>query len=119
MTSEQIKAALNGVMFYYELATPVTYVLDTPIPETFQSYKGGTLQQLPENTATPVTAPCAFSVTYAIDAAGIITGLPQNYVSKESMQAFLTALGTAMSGTWTMTWDDTTGRYAFTFTPNE
>lgn len=113
------KAAMNGVMLYYALATPEEYTLDTPIPEAFQSYKGGTLEQIPQNTATPVTAPCAFSVTYAIDAAGIITGLPKNYVSKESMQAFLTALGTAMSGTWTMTWDDTTGRYTFTFTPNE
>ena len=113
------KAAMSGVLLYYELATPEEYILDTPIPEAFQSYKGGTLEQIPQNAATPVTAPCAFSVTYAIDAAGIITGLPQNYVSKESMQAFLTALGAAMSGTWTMTWDDTTGRYTFTFTPNE
>lgn len=111
------KTAMSGVMLYYELATPVTYILDTPIPATFQAYKGGTLKQLPENTSTPTTAPMIMENVYAIDAVGILTGLPQNYVSKESLQAMLTAMQSAgLFSAYTMTWDGS--KYTFTFTAN-
>lgn len=110
------KTAMSGVKLYYELAEPVTYVLDTPIPATFQAYKGGTLKQLPENTSEPTTAPCVLEVTYALDAAGILTGLPQNYVSKESLTAMLSAMQSAgIFASYTMTYNATTGKYDFTF----
>lgn len=113
------KTAMSGVMLNYELAEPVTYVLDTPIPATFQSYKDGTLKQIPENGSVPTTAPHAMSVTYAIDAAGILTGLPQNYISKESLQAMLTDMQSAgLFSSYTMTFNSSTGKYEFTFTPN-
>ena len=113
------KSSLNGVYLYYELATPEEYILDTPIPDDFQSYKGGTLMQLPQNTATPTTAPHAMDVTYSIDAAGILTGLPQNYVSKESLQAMLNAMQSAgLFASYTMTYNATTKKYDFTFTAN-
>lgn len=118
-TSAQLKAALSGEKLIYELAEPVTYVLDTPIPATFQSYKGGTLKQIPENGSVPTTAPCAFSVTYAIDAASLLTGLPQNYISKESLQAMLTAMQSAgLFSSYTMTFNSSTGKYEFTFIQN-
>lgn len=113
------KTAMDGVMLYYELATPEEYILDNPIPDSFQSYKGGTLMQLPQNTATPTTAPHAMDVTYSIDAAGILTGLPQNYVSKESLQAMLNAMQSAgLFASYTMTYNATTKKYDFTFTAN-
>ena len=59
------------------------------------------------------------SVTYALDAVGILTGLPQNYVSKESLQAMLTAMQSAgLFASYTMTYNATTGKYEFTFTAN-
>lgn len=109
----------DGTNTVYQLATPEEYVLDTPIPETFQAYKGGTLKQLPENGSESTTAPCVISVTYALDAVGILTGLPQNYVSKESLQAMLTAMQSAgLFASYTMTYNVTTGKYEFTFTAN-
>lgn len=113
------KAAMSGIPLIYELAEPVTYVLDTPIPATFQSYKGGTLKQIPENGSVPTTAPHAMSVTYAIDIASIAVGLPQNYISRESLQAMLTAMQSAgLFSAYTMTFNSSTGKYEFTFTPN-
>ena len=107
----------DGTNTVYQLATPEEYVLDTPIPETFQAYKGGTLKQLPENGSEPTTAPCVMSVTYALDAVGILTGLPQNYISKESLQAMLSAMQSAgVFTSYTMTWDATNNRYSFTIT---
>ena len=109
----------DGTNTVYQLATPEEYVLDTPIPETFQAYKDGTLKQLPENGSEPTTAPCVISVTYALDAVGILTGLPQNYVSKESLQGMLTAMQSAgLFASYTMTYNATTGKYEFTFTAN-
>lgn len=113
------KAAMAGVKLIYELAEPKEYVLDTPIPEGIQAYKGGTLKQLPENGSVPTTAPCVLSVTYPLDAPGILTGLPKDYISKESLTAMLAAMQSAgIFASYTMTWDETNGRYAFTFTPN-
>lgn len=45
--------------------------------------------------------------------------MPQNYISVESMDAFLEQLGSAMNGTWARTWDSTNEKYTFAFTPNE
>lgn len=109
----------DGTNTLYALATPETYTLDTPLPETFQAYKGGTMQQLPENTSAPTTAPMVMGWTGALDAVSILTGLPQNYVSKESLQAMLTAMQSAgLFASYTMTFDETNNRYSFTFTPN-
>jgi hypothetical protein len=118
-SASDFKTAMQGAILYYELATPEEYILDNPIPDTFQSYKGGTLMQLPQNTATPTTAPHAMDITYSIDAAGILTGLPQNYVSKESLQAMLNAMQSAgLFASYTMTYNATTKKYDFTFTAN-
>lgn len=110
------KAAMSGVLLYYELETPEEYILDAPLPDTFQAYKGGTIKQLPENTSEPVTAPMVMTVTYAIDAVGTLVGLPRNYVSKESLQAMLNAMKSAgIIASYTMTYNENTGKYDFTF----
>jgi hypothetical protein len=44
--------------------------------------------------------------------------MPTNYISKESLDAFLSTLGSAMGGTWTATYNETNGRYDFTFSAN-
>lgn len=109
----------DGTNTLYALATPETYTLDTPLPETFQAYKGGTMMQLPQNGSAPTTAPMVMEWTGALDAVSILTGLPQNYVSKESLQAMLGAMQSAgLFASYTMTFDETNNRYSFTFTPN-
>lgn len=71
------KAAMSGVMLNYELATPETYLLDTPIPISFQAYKGGTMMQLPQNGSAPTTAPMVMLAQYPMDAAGAINYILQ------------------------------------------
>lgn len=58
------KNSLDGVMFYFELATPIKYVLDNPLPEYYKALTGGVEQILPENGATPTTSPANMSITY-------------------------------------------------------
>ena len=113
------KSAMQGVLLYYELATPLEYVLDTPIQMTFQAKHGGVIRQLPENGSEPTTAPMRMSVTYALDAVSILTDLPENYISKESLQAMLSAMQSAgLFSAYTMTFNESTGKYEFTFTAN-
>ena len=114
-TNEAMKAALDGVILYYELAEYKEYILDEPILMTFKAYHGGTIVQSPQ---APDSAPMSMNVTFALDAVGTINNLPQDYISANSMDAFLAQLGTAMNGTWTKSWDATNNRYGFTFTPN-
>ena len=108
------KAAMSGVMLYYELDTPEEYILDEPIHDTFQAYSGGTMHQLPENTSTPASAPMVMNSTYAMDAVGLLNNLPPDYMSKESMQAFLSALQlSGILSSYSMTWNSELGRYVF------
>lgn len=112
------KTAMSGVMLYYELATPELYVLDTPIYMAYQEDGGGTERRLPEDTASSVLAPFSCEMNYPIDAVSVINSLPHDYISTASMDAFLSALGTAMGGTWTKTWDATNQKWTFSFSSN-
>jgi prefoldin subunit 5 len=47
-----------------------------------------------------------------------LRNMPTNYISKESLDAFLSTLGSAMGGTWTATYNETNGRYDFSFSAN-
>lgn len=113
------KTAMAGVPLYYELVNPITYTLDTPVPATYAVYNSGIEKRLPEDTASVVNAPIRYSVRYAMEAADAIRNLPINYISKESMNAFLTVLNTATNGTWSMVYNSELGRYGFTFVSNE
>ena len=108
------KSAMSGVELVYELATPETYDLDEPIPMTFMAYHGGTMTQTPQ---APDSAPMVINVTFAIDAVSTLIGLPEDYVSKASLQAMLSQMQSAgIIGSYTMTYNATAGRYDFTFT---
>lgn len=109
------KTAMSGVLLCYELAEYKEYILDEPILMTFKAYHGGTIVQSPQ---APDSSPMSMNVTFALDAVGTLNNLPQNYISADSMDAFLAQLGTAMNGTWTKSWDAANNRYGFTFTPN-
>lgn len=109
------KTAMSGVELIYELATTLTYDLDEPIQMTFMAYHGGTITQTPQ---APDSAPMALNMTYALDAASTLNGLPQDYISAESIDGFLAVLSTQMGGIWTRTYNATTDKHEFTFTTN-
>lgn len=112
------KAAMSGVLLYYELATPTEYTLDTPFNTQYRVDNDGTETILPENTSTPTTSPIVADINYALNAIDTIRNLPQNYISKASMDAILTAFKTAgVITNYTLTWDATNQKYNCTITP--
>lgn len=59
------KAAMSGVLLYYELATPVTYTTDQPLPGTLAEFEnGGTMRRLPVDTTSEVIAPMICDFQY-------------------------------------------------------
>lgn len=111
------KQSLQGQILYYELAEPETYILDEAIPMNYVVDDWGTEQRLVADE-NEVLAPLCYDVTYAINAVDTIRNMPKNYISEETMQAFLSAVGSAMGGTWSMTWNEDMEKYVFTFAPN-
>ena len=119
-----LTTALSGEYLYYELATPLTYVLDTPIPVSYKVDGDGTENVIPEGTASAPIAPLKADILYALNAAGTLARLDANYVKRselpdlisvESLDELLTVLGTQLGGTFTRSWDGT--KYTFEFTP--
>jgi len=108
--SGDFKAAMAGVKLRFELATPIEYDLIGIIPgHRFEGFAGGAEFVIsPEDAETP-SAPFIGEFSYPESAVrGVIT--------EEVFKEFLEALGTAMGGTWTMTYDASTKTYSFSFT---
>ena len=63
-SAADFKAAMDGVMFYYKLATPIEYVLDTPVQCVAKVYPNGTVKQVP---VMPDSTPMVMDVTYLRD----------------------------------------------------
>ena len=112
----------DGTHTNYTLATPLVYVLDTPVYVGYEtSGSTGTEKVLPEGVDTngvPKTAPFVCEVSYPVDAVGFINSAPKNYQSQESMDTMLTALGTALGFTWSKTWDASNSKWTYIITPN-
>lgn len=101
------KSAMSGVELVYELATPLEYVLDTPIYMCIKTEQGGVISQLPENGSEPTTAPMRMDITYALP--------PEALISGSSLENLLNALKTANKITnYTMTYNPTSGKWEFT-----
>ena len=112
--------ANNPLTVNYELAEPIEVPINHTIEYAVQP--GGTEQLLPENTlsTTPTTSEIIMDVTYPLDAVGTIQNLPSNYISSESMTAFINAINSANVGfTVTMSYNSETGKYAFTVTQTQ
>lgn len=109
------KAAMSGVLLYYELAEPIEYTLDTPINTTTYVNDWGTEQNLPQGVDTqglPKTTPLNAEIVYAPNVQDAIRNLPKNYIGKESMDAILEAFKTAgIIASFTLTYDATSGKY--------
>lgn len=126
-TVADFKTAMNGVMLYYELATPLVYELeDVELPARFKVNDLGTEEQLHAEGVN--SAPAILSVLYGVNAVDVLRRLPQGYVTigadnnnnaDTTMRKLLNALSTAMGGTWAITVDENDPTdFDFTFTPN-
>ena len=102
------KTAMSGVRLVYELATPQEYILDNALQLQYPVIAGGTEMVLP----TSGTAPMKMDVIYG-NAADATSNLSSNFISVDSMKAFLNNLGTQMGGTWNMQYNN--GKFEFTF----
>lgn len=116
-TSAQLEAALAGVTLYFESRTVTDYTLDTPFNGQYRVDNDGCELVIPENGSTPTTSPIVADINYALNAIDTIRNLPQNYISKASMDAILTAFKTAgVITNYTLTWDATNQKYNCTIT---
>ena len=103
----------------YALATPLTYVLDTPIAMSYFVNDLGTESITPtgvDANGVPNTAPLRASLQYGLTEGEMYGNLQAQSLPLAAFQSFLTALGTQMNGTWT--WTESGGQYTFTFTPD-
>lgn len=111
------KTAMNGVYLVYELDTPTEYTLDSEVNLNYRVDDFGTETLLPQNNATPTTAPIIYDVRYAMNAVDTLRNLPKNYISKDSMEHILTAMVTAgVISAYTLTWNATNENYDCTIT---
>lgn len=118
------KAAMQGVMLYYELATPIEYTLDEPIPVNYNVDDWGTEMLLPQGVdenSVPLTTPLIASIVYAPNVVDAIRNLPKNFASiaasgsPSTINNLLTPLKNAGKiSSYTITWDSTNNVYNFT-----
>lgn len=117
-TAEEFKATLQGVMLNYELETPETFILDTPVYVGYRVDGLGMESVLPENGSTPTTAPIAYDVAYPFNAVDRLRNLGKNFIGVDSMEHILSAFqGAGIIGGYTLTYNSETDNYACTITP--
>ena len=108
-TIAAFKAAMSGVILYYELATPTTTAINPPLNMSYRVESGGTEAIMLDSTqAAPQSAPVITDTRYP---ANLETG----FISIESFHNFYEALGATIDYTITATWDADTGAYDYTF----
>ena len=113
------KTAMSGVMFYYELETPLEYVVDGfEMPAGYNVDDFGTEEALPSNEGTVASVAPILDIRYGVNALDTIRRLPQTHVTEGSMENFLAALSLVTGDAWTKTWNSTTNKYDFTLTPS-
>lgn len=107
----------DGTNTIYALTTPVEYTLDSELNLNYRVDDFGTETLLPQNNATPTTAPIVYDVRYAMNAVDTLRNLPTNYISKDSLKNLLDALVSAgVISAYTMTYNAGTEQYTFTIT---
>ena len=73
------KAAMSGVMLYYELATPVETQIDPQLNLLYQVSDFGTEQFLGAGATEPKTLPIIADIVYDVNYRDTIKNLPKNY----------------------------------------
>ena len=105
----------TGIL-YYELADPVETPISPALNLTYRCDDFGTEMLLPQNTDEPVTAPMDADIVYQLDYEAQIRNNNSLNITKESMDAFISAFNASGLGTITQTWDSANKRYAYTVT---
>lgn len=73
------KAAMQGVMLYYELETPIETQIDPPLNLLYQVSDFGTEQFLGAGATEPKTLPIIADIVYGVNYRDTIKNLPKNY----------------------------------------
>lgn len=76
---QAFKAAMSGVMLYYELTTPVETKIDPPLNLLYQVSDFGTERFLGAGTTEPKTLPIIADIVYGVNYRDTIKNLPKNY----------------------------------------
>lgn len=71
-----------------------------------------------DDDGVPLTSPFVGDIIYSTDFTRQLVNMPKNYQSQDSMDAALTALGTALGFTWSKTFDTTNQKWNYVVTPN-
>lgn len=121
-TAAEFKAAMAGVLLFYELAEPVETEYAEPRNFSYKVSDFGTETLIPEGVdaaGVPKSAPFNGSIVYGFNAVDTLRNLPKDYISKASMDSILSALVSAgVIASYTLTYDAVSGKYNCTITPN-
>ena len=118
------KAAMNGVMLYYELAEPIETTITPPLDLTYKVADFGTEESITEGKSTPFIG----IIKYSDDFTRGLVNMPKNYDTTASLDALAASLSamltSALDGTVTITrgaYDPATKKYEWScqFTKNQ
>lgn len=117
VTAKDFKESMSGVNIYYPLNVAQKYELSYPSSSLrINITPNCSIMQAPANSPTLQTAPMKMSYRVAREVVKEINALPEEYIPAEQIDDFLTALSTAYGGTWSRTYNETTGKHEFTYT---
>ena len=109
------KAAMSGVMLYYELATPTEVDIPDTVSNIYYADDWGTEEWMQDASAT-IPVPVPATLFYMRNLVDEIRNVRKNCLeTADSLDNLLAALGTACGGTFTKTWSDTDQEWKFTF----
>ena len=118
------KAAMNGVMLYYELAEPIETTITPPLDLTYKVADFGTEESITEGKSTSFIG----IIKYSDDFTRGLVNMPKNYDTTASLDALAASLSamltSALDGTVTITrgaYDPATKKYEWScqFTKNQ
>ena len=110
-TVDEFKAAMDGVILYYEMAEESKVPIDPPLNLNYRVSDFGTEEVTTPNGA--MTAPVPMEIAYGINATDTIRRLPKEYISRDSFANFCNALSSKLGITITETWSDAAGHYTY------
>ena len=122
--STTFKAAMSGVMLYYELAEPIETTITPPLDLTYKVADFGTEESITEGKSTPFIG----IIKYSDDFTRGLVNMPKNYDTTASLDALAASLSamltSALDGTVTITrgaYDPATKKYEWScqFTKNQ
>ena len=115
-SSEAFKAAMSGVMLYYELAASTEFDIPDTVSNIYYADDWGTEEWMQDASAT-IPVPVPATLFYMRNLVDEIRNVRKNCLeTADSLDNLLAALGTACGGTFTKTWSDTDQEWKFTFT---